>query len=126
MTYPKVIDRIQSSLIDLGLLVLLMFAAAMILDRYEQVPDAVKIGIFIFLIIYEPLLIALGCTLGNYIKGIRVRQSTDPLKKIGFAQSLLRYPVKLFLGLVSFFTIGASKQRRAIHDILSGSVMIKL
>ncbi|WP_300602236.1 RDD family protein [Niabella sp.] len=123
--YPKVIDRIQSSLIDFGLLVLLMFTAAMILDRYEQVPDAVKISIFVFLIIYEPLFVALGCTLGNYIKGIRVRQSTNPLKKISIGQSLLRYPIKLFLGIASFFTIGTNKQRRAIHDILSGSVMIK-
>lgn len=122
--FPKVLDRVQSSFIDMLFLIVLMFAAAHILDGYENVPDWVRICIFVFIIIYEPLFVSLGCTLGNYIKGIRVRQHNNHEKKIGLGRSLLRFPVKSFLGIVSFFTIAGNPQRRAIHDIVSGSVVI--
>jgi uncharacterized RDD family membrane protein YckC len=68
----------------------------------------------------------LGCTLGNYIKGIRVRQISDTSKKINLIQALIRYPVKVMLGWFSFLTIGSNSKRRAIHDFAAGSVMIKL
>ena len=69
---------------------------------------------------------AMGCTLGNYIKGIRVRKAADSTKRISFLQAIVRYPVKLTLGWLSFLTIHTNTKRRAIHDMASGSVMIKL
>ncbi|MBZ4188681.1 RDD family protein [Niabella beijingensis] len=125
--YPQVVDRIQSSIIDLLFIVLLMFIAAGILDRYQQVPDWVRMMLFVSLfILYEPVCITLGCTLGNYIKGIRVRSYADVSKRINLFRSFIRYPVKLLLGLISFLTIGTNPKRRAIHDLVSGSVMIRL
>ncbi|ANH83603.1 hypothetical protein A8C56_00315 [Niabella ginsenosidivorans] len=124
--YPQLIDRIQSTFIDTFFIIILMFVFAGILDRYERVPDWVRIVLFIALIIaYEPLCTTLGFTLGNYIKGIRVRKNSDETKRIGLLQALIRYPVKLFLGWISFLTIGTNPKKRAIHDIASGSVMIK-
>jgi hypothetical protein len=67
-----------------------------------------------------------GCTIGNYIKGIRVRKNEDISQKINIGQAILRYPIKLALGWISFLTINSNLQRRAIHDLASGSVMIKL
>lgn len=125
--YPSLSDRVQSMMIDALFLVALMFIAARILDGYESVPDGVRIGIFIFLAaIYEPLFVATGCTLGQLVKGLRVRQQKDESKKINLVQSFLRYLVKYFLGFVSFFTIHSNEQRRAIHDLASGSVMISV
>ena len=54
-----------------------------ILDKYDSVPDAVRIVLFVVLFIaYEPVCMALGCTIGNYMKGIRVRKVADINKKI--------------------------------------------
>lgn len=73
-----------------------MFVFSSVLDRYEHVPDWVRILLFASLfIIYEPLCIALGFTLGNYIKGIRVRKEENTAKRITIFQSLIRYPIKL-------------------------------
>jgi len=125
--YPQITDRIQSTSIDTLLIVIFMFVFASILDRYENVPDWVRIAMFAGLfVVYEPVSMAFGSTLGNYIKGIRVRKNSDSAKRINILQALVRYPVKVLLGWISFLTIGADSRRRAIHDLVSGTVMIKL
>jgi uncharacterized RDD family membrane protein YckC len=104
-----------------------MFVFAALIDKFEHVPDWVRMAMFVGLfVVYEPLFMTLGCTLGNYIKGIRVRKVEDPSKKINILQAILRYPIKFMLGWLSFLTIGSNPQRRAIHDLVAGSVMIKV
>ena len=125
--YPELKDRIQSTLIDTILIVILMFAFATILDKFDYVPDWVRIILFVGLFIaYEPLCMTLGCTLGNYLKRIRVRKNSDSTERINLFQAIVRYPIKVFLGWISFLTIHSNPKRRAIHDLVSGSVMIKL
>lgn len=125
--YPELRDRIQSTFIDSILIVILMFVFANLLDKFDNVPDWVRIGMFLGLfIIYEPLCMACGSTLGNYFKGIRVRKNSDSTKRINILQAIVRYPTKVLLGWVSFLTINSNPKRRAIHDLVSGSVMIKL
>jgi uncharacterized RDD family membrane protein YckC len=125
--YPELTDRIQSTFIDTILIFLLMFAFANLLDKFNHVEDWVRIVIFIGLFIaYEPLCMTFGCTLGNYLKGIRVRKNTDSSKRLNILQAIIRYPVKVLLGWISFLTINSNPKRRAFHDLISGSVMIKL
>jgi len=125
--YPLLTDRVQSSFIDALFIIILMFAFSSILDKYENVPDWIRIVLFIGLwIIYEPLCTTLGFTLGNYIKKIRVRQHTDTTRRINFFQALLRYVLKVILGWLSFLTIHSNTERRAIHDFVAGSVMITI
>jgi uncharacterized RDD family membrane protein YckC len=125
--YPQLTDRIQSTFIDTILIVILMFISASVLARFNNVPDWVRITLFVALFfIYEPLCMIFGSTLGNYLKGIRVRKNSDTTKRINVFQAIIRYPVKLFLGWISFLTINANSKKRAIHDFVSGSVMIKL
>ncbi len=125
--YPLLGDRVQSTFIDSMFIIFMMFVAASVLDRFEYVPDYVRIILFIALwFIYEPLCTTLGGTLGNQIKQIRVRQADDTSKKINFIQSLIRYFFKILLGWISFLTIHSNSERRAIHDLAAGSVMIKV
>jgi uncharacterized RDD family membrane protein YckC len=125
--YPQLTDRIQSTFIDTILVIVMMFVFASVLDRFENVPDWVRIAMFAALfIVYEPLCMTLGSTLGNYIKGIRVRKDSDSSKRINIFQAIIRYPIKVLLGWISFLTINSNPKRRAIHDLVSGSVMIKL
>lgn len=124
--YPQLIDRIQSTFIDTMVIVILMVLSASILDNFKNVPDWVRMGIFLAIFSYEPLSMTMGCTLGNYFKRIRVRRESDSAKRINIFQAIIRYPVKVMLGWVSFLTIHGNSRRRAIHDLASGSVMIKL
>ena len=124
--YPLLGDRVQSTFIDTILIIVLMFVFASVLDRYENVPDWIRIALFVGLFaIYEPVCTTLGCTLGNYIKNIRVRRTNDSTKRINIIQALIRYIFKIGLGWISFLTINSNPQRRAIHDLVAGSVMIK-
>lgn len=125
--YPEIKDRIQSTFIDTILLIVIMFIFSALIDKYENIPDWLRISIFVSLFfIYEPVCQSLGFTLGNLIKGIRVRKSSNPNKRINIFQAFIRYPVKVLLGWISLLTVGSDSKKRAIHNLVSGSVMIKL
>jgi uncharacterized RDD family membrane protein YckC len=124
--YPTLSDRVQSTFIDTLLIVLMMFVIAAVLERYSITEDWIRIVLFISIwCIYEPLCLTLGYTLGNLIKGIRVRSASNNNRRINFLQALMRYIIKLALGWISFLTIHSNSQRRAIHDLVVGSVMIR-
>ncbi len=124
--YPPLIDRYQSTVIDLVLMLVLVCTFVSVTERYENIPTWIKILLIVLLVAYEPISMKLGCTLGNFLKGIRVRKFSNTTKRINFLQAFIRYPIKLMLGWVSFLTIHSNPKRRAIHDLASGSVMIKL
>jgi len=124
--YPLLIDRVQSTFIDLLVILSLTFLAGYILDKFDNVPDGVRIALFFGLwAVYEPVCTSMGSTLGNYIKGIRVRQHGHNYSKINLLQSFIRYGLKATLGWLSFITMHTNKERRAIHDLVAGSVMLK-
>lgn len=125
--YPSLGVRIQSAFIDTILIIILMIIFTNILDNFKNVPDWVRIIMFLVVFIaYEPFCMTMGCTLGNYLKGIRIRKAIDPTQKISLLQAIIRYPIKLFLGWISFLTITSNPKRQAIHDLASGTLMIKL
>jgi uncharacterized RDD family membrane protein YckC len=104
-----------------------MFIASSILDSFDNVPNWIRMTIFIGLFFaYEPFCLAFGCTIGNYIKKIRVKSFNDTDSRINILQALIRYLFKILLGWISFLTIHSTPGRRAIHDLISGSVMIKV
>ncbi len=125
--YPSLVERLQSTFIDTIIIVILMVVFSNVLEGFNNVPEWIRILLFVFLfVVYEPVLMTFGCTVGNYIKGIRVRKNEDINQKINIGQSIIRYPIKLSLGFISFLTINSNLRRRAIHDLASGSVMIKI
>lgn len=125
--YPELKERLQSTFIDTVFILMLMFSTASLLDSFNDVPDWVRFVLFIGLLFaYEPICMVFGCTVGNYFKKIRVRKYADSSRKLNILQAAVRYPVKVMLGWISFVTIHSNAQRRAIHDMAAGSVMIKL
>ena len=98
----------------------MMFVFASLIDRYEDSPDWVGIVLFFGIWgVYERLCTSLGFTIGNYIKGIRVRRATNPIQKINIFQAFVRYILKILLGWISFLTMHFNPHRRAIHDFAS-------
>jgi uncharacterized RDD family membrane protein YckC len=125
--YPSLSERVQSTFIDTMFIIIAMFVFASVLGQFENVPDWIRIILFLAIwVVYEPLCTTLGFTLGNYAKGIRVRSFSDPNEKINFLQAIVRYLLKLSLGWVSFFTVHTNYAKRAVHDLVAGSVMIKI
>jgi uncharacterized RDD family membrane protein YckC len=125
--YPELSVRIQSTFIDTLFIVVLMFLFSSILDRIQDPPEWLHIAMFVGIwVIYEPLCTTLGCTIGNYLKGIRVRRVGNTARKINLIQAILRYAVKIMLGWLSFLTIHQNTERRAIHDLVAGSVMVNV
>lgn len=124
--FPTLLERIQSTFIDTLVIMAAMFAIAVVLKEFELIPDWVRITLFLAIwLVYEPLSTTLGGTLGNYLKGIRVRSNNDYHHKINFLQALVRYLIKITLGWISFLFIHSNDSRRALHDLAAGSVMVK-
>jgi uncharacterized RDD family membrane protein YckC len=73
-------------------------------------------------IVYPSILRRYFSTLGQKITGIRVRSLEDN-HNISLIRAYVRIVVKLFLGIISFFTIPFSKKKRAIHDMAVGSLV---
>lgn len=123
--YPFMIERIQSILIDSVLIVACMIIFSDVLSGFKNVPDWLRATLLISLFLYEPIATTFGGTIGNNIKGIRVRKDSDDTKRINILQAIIRYFFKLLFGWLSFVTIFSNSKKRAIHDILSGTVMVK-
>jgi uncharacterized RDD family membrane protein YckC len=126
VTYPTLSERVQSTFIDTLFIVIMMFIFGSILERYENAPDWIRIALFFGIWgVYEPVCTTLGFTIGNYMKGIRVRRVSDTSRKINILQAFFRYLIKMSLGWISFLTIHTNPERRALHDLAVGSVMIR-
>jgi uncharacterized RDD family membrane protein YckC len=122
--YPTLLSRIQSITIDTLLLIGFMAFFTIMLDGHKNVPDSLRMWLFISLVMYEPLCTTFGATFGNYKLGIRVRKNSDQSRRINIFQALARYFFKTIFGWISFFGVFTNAKKRAFHDILSGSVMI--
>jgi len=124
--YPFILERIQSILIDSVLIIACMILFSDILSNFKNVPNWLRAVLLISLFLYEPVMTTFDGTIGNNIKKIRVRKNSDENESINLFQALIRYFFKLLFGWLSFISIFSSTKKRAIHDILSGTVMIKV
>ncbi|PIF33924.1 RDD family protein [Flavobacterium sp. 9] len=124
--YPFILERVQSILIDSVLIIACMIIFSDVLSNFKNVPDWLRAVLLISIFLYEPIMTTFGGTIGNNIKGIRVRKNSDENESINIVQAIIRYFFKLLLGWLSFISIFSSTKKRAIHDILSGTVMIKV
>ena len=120
------IQRIKAYFIDWIILVSAVVVIALTLNQFENPPGYLK-GILFFglFFLYEPLTTSLlSGTIGHHLIGIRVRQKGDQSLNIPVFSAFIRFFVKIFLGWISFLTISSSEKKRAIHDMVSGSVVI--
>ena len=128
IAYPTLLKRVQSIFIDAIFILLVMFGISALIDKtgYDA-PDWVRAALFVGIwFVYEPVAVSLGCTLGQFITGLRVRDAANESKKINIVLSFVRFALKLLLGCISFLTIHTNPQRRAIHDMAGHSVMIEI
>lgn len=114
----------MSSVIDGVFIVLMMIIIGYLFQNDSQMVMKVRVATMIFLFfIYEPLCTSKLYTIGQKLTGIRVR-SMGTTQKITLPRAYLRIVFKLSLGLISFFTLPFTRYRRAIHDLVAGSLVI--
>jgi uncharacterized RDD family membrane protein YckC len=126
--YPSLLKRVQSIFIDGCLLIIVMFTFAWIVGDNDTMPGWVKGLIFYgYWVLYEPICTAFaGATLGNFLIGIRVRKVNDRSQKISLLSAFIRVIVKSLFGWLSFISIHFNEQKRTLHDLASGSVMLEV
>lgn len=122
--YPTILRRYLATAIDGIFIVGVMILSSYALQSQNDIAVKVRIGIIVLMFfVYEPFCTSMLCTLGQKLTGIRVRRIFT-LRRISVPAAYLRIIVKLFLGLISFFTIPFTEDKRAIHDFAVGSVVI--
>lgn len=121
---PSILRRYMSTFID-GVFILTTFlAVSAVLELSQVVPDTIRVPLILgILFLYEPICTSLLCTVGQKLTGIRVRK-LDGKTKISLFAAVLRYLVKVVFGLFSLLSIPFSKNRKALHDFASGSVVV--
>lgn len=123
--YPLLLKRIQALLIDFLLILVSMVLLSQLFSFIKEIPDGLRMGAFVAIFfLYDPFLTAaFGGTLGHRIVGIRVRKASAENENIHFFGALLRFVCKSFLGWISLLTVTGNQRKRAIHDMVSGSVV---
>ena len=121
--YPTILRRYLSSFIDGCFIVVSVILVPYVVGDEENTLSVRIIFATIFLFVYEPFLTSKLCTLGQKITGIRIRKFSN-YQRISFPVALLRVTIKSLLGFISLFSIIFSKDKRAIHDYASDSIVI--
>lgn len=125
--YAVLPDRVKAAIIDSLLLIGFMYAASELLALFEAVPTYVRIivAVFIFLL-YDPIFTSYyGGTVGHSFSGIEVKREVDTDRNISFPAAVLRFIFKALLGWISLLTVTAHEKKRAIHDLVAGSVVLE-
>lgn len=125
---PTLLTRIMAIFVDLIIVIFLSAMMAVLIDFFSlEVSPVVKgiVAILIFLF-YDPVLTSQsGGTFGHKLLGLKVRKNQARTEYITFPNAILRAIIKGLLGWIVFLTVVLSNEKRGIHDMLSGSIVIK-
>jgi len=114
----------MSTFIDVIFILSVFITVSFMATGDSTLASITRISVLFFMVfVYEPIFTSRFCTLGQKITGIRVR-NIDTYNHISIPAAYLRYVVKMVLGLYSFVSIPSSKQRRALHDFATDTIVI--
>lgn len=120
--YPHIARRYVATVIDGAVVLGVGFALGGLLQA--EAMAGLRVMLFlVVLFLYEPVLTSRYCTLGQRIMGVRVRDWRTG-QSISVVRAYLRIVVKILLGFYSFVSVFFTQGRRAVHDMITGSVVI--
>jgi len=125
---PSLPSRIKAMLADTMVIIGLMLVIAFILNSLEIESGMVRGIAFLLVILYEPILVTFGGTIGHRFMGMQVSKMSEYQAKkehenINFLMSLVRFISKAILGWIALLIIHSDDYGQAIHDKIGGSVM---
>jgi uncharacterized RDD family membrane protein YckC len=123
MKYPSLLRRYLASLID-GATLAVVYVLYMRAPLHFVQSQAPNYWPLVLLALYEPLLTRYLCTPGQLLMSIRVR--TEPgIERVPVLRTFLRLLVKYLLGFISFIFMPAHRQKRALHDLAAGTIVVE-
>jgi uncharacterized RDD family membrane protein YckC len=112
--------RIVATLIDIGVVALLILA---LLELLAEAPIQIKASSSAVLaLLYEPYLTSSACTVGQLLTGTRVRHF-QTRERIGFRAAFLRFAAK-YVGTFAQARHARRDDLRANHDLLAETIVI--
>ncbi|GAB5473945.1 MAG: hypothetical protein Mars2KO_20440 [Maribacter sp.] len=125
--YAQLPDRVKAAVIDSILLIAAVYLISEIFAQFETVPQFVRITAFVLIFIcYDPIFTSVyGGTIGHSYAGISVKKDRNRNKNISFFAALLRFVFKASLGWISLLTVTGNEKKKAIHDLVAGSVVLE-
>ena len=123
MSYPSAFRRYLATLVDFAA----VWSGIFLISRLHALTrsDGLTYMLFFALLLsYEPFLTTYAGTAGQVAMRFRVR-TFEGLKRIGLPQAYGRFFIKYLLGIVSFLTMPARHDRRAIHDLVSETIVVE-
>lgn len=123
--YPRVIRRIQGGAID-GVVISVAAIGAIVLMTVLGIESGSAKAISALAVIFtlEPLAVSVtGGSIGHHVVGLRVRRVSSD-RRINILSAVIRFVVKTIAGLPSFLMLVTTQRRQALHDLLSGSVVV--
>jgi hypothetical protein len=122
--YPTILRRYLATFIDGSIIIIALFTASYLFQQNEGFSKIVRvITLSIMFLVYEPLCTSRFCTIGQRIMQIRVR-SLNSYERISIISAYIRIITKVFLGIISFFSIPFTKGKRALRDFAVNSIVI--
>ena len=128
LTPARFSQRIYALLIDWSIIYGITLGAALALDSIGIAPEIrgpiYAIFLLVALFAYDPGLVWFcGQTAGHRILGIKVVREDGA--RVTFISACVRFVAKLVIGIWSFFWL-FSRQRRALHDSISGTRVVSV
>jgi uncharacterized RDD family membrane protein YckC len=123
--YPRLIKRVRAVLID-SLVVPGAAVASLGIGYALGVTDFAMRALLVAapVFVLEPGLVTLtGGTIGHHLVGVRV-QKKDGSRKLNIFEAAVRAGIKFLLGWLSFIFVFTTSKHQAIHDLISGSVVV--
>jgi uncharacterized RDD family membrane protein YckC len=122
--YPNLLRRYLAAVID-GVIVILLVVSIAQLPIYSEGDAAIGFFVLVLVLaIYEPMLTTFFCTPGQAVMRFRVRD-LKTLERMPLWRVYVRVVVKGLLGIVSFLTLPARVDRRAIHDLAASTLVVE-
>ena len=122
--YPTILRRYLSTSIDSIFIISISIGVGYLFQNENEGTTYIRVIVILLLCFgYEPICTCKCSTLGQLITGIRIR-SNETQRRISMLRAYLRIISKITFGFISFFSIIFSKRKRAIHDIIAGTVVL--
>lgn len=124
--YPDLFKRVKAIISDFFILLVIMIVVVLVFATFENVPDYVRGIAFLFVFVfYDPIFVsAFGGTIGHKLNGLSVKEDKNRNLNILFHLALVRFIVKTFLGWLSLLTVTGNEKKKAIHDMMVGSIVL--
>lgn len=125
---PSLVLRVKSIMIDSLVVILLMYLTSIFLDILNVESGKIRGLCLVFILLYEPILVAISRTVGQKVMGLRLRNYNNLIElnkktNINILSSMIRFIGKITLGWISLLTIHSNVYGQAIHDIIGNSIM---